>query len=387
MSKPTSARARRSAAIVTAAALILTGGLVLAAPAAAAERTFALVGSLQSELGCPGDWQPECAATDLAPTATAGVYAAEFEVPAGSCEYKVAADDAWDEFMGPERRRRQHPPHRRAAPRRCGSSSTTTSTASASRSSRCGRATPPRTTRSSPLPSARPGSQEQFYFVMTDRFANGDAVERHRRHRGRPPRARIRPDRQGLLQRRRHRRPALAARLHRGPRHDGDLAHPELQEPSGAGHRRERQRRLPRLLGDRLHADRPPPRHQRRARGLHRRRARPPDRRVLRHHHEPHGRRRLVPGGQYTYVDQATRPYTDADGTAFDPGRLRRHRLVPGARRRHLLPVHAGRSPPPTRRSRCRRGSTTRRCTTTAATRPGRGSRSPSATSSASTTS
>ena len=63
-------------------------------------RTFTLVGSLQSELGCPGDWQPDCDATDLAPTGDAGVYAAEFEVPAGSWEYKVAVNDAWDESYG-----------------------------------------------------------------------------------------------------------------------------------------------------------------------------------------------------------------------------------------------------------------------------------------------
>ena len=45
--------------------------LLLAAPAARADHTpvpgtVALVGSLQSELGCPGDWQPECPQTRLA---------------------------------------------------------------------------------------------------------------------------------------------------------------------------------------------------------------------------------------------------------------------------------------------------------------------------------
>ena len=51
MSKTTSARVR-PAAILTVAALILTGGIAFASPAVAADRTFALVGSLQSELGC-----------------------------------------------------------------------------------------------------------------------------------------------------------------------------------------------------------------------------------------------------------------------------------------------------------------------------------------------
>ena len=45
----------------------------------------ALVGPLQSELGCPGDWQPECAATRLAPVpGSPEVFRATFKVPAGS---------------------------------------------------------------------------------------------------------------------------------------------------------------------------------------------------------------------------------------------------------------------------------------------------------------
>jgi pullulanase-type alpha-1,6-glucosidase len=60
-----------------------------------------LAGSLQSELGCPGDWQANCAATHL--TAVAGqpeVFHGTFIVPAGSYEYKVALNDAWTENYG-----------------------------------------------------------------------------------------------------------------------------------------------------------------------------------------------------------------------------------------------------------------------------------------------
>ena len=91
----------RALAALTAAA-VAGVGLVAAVgtPAAAADRTVALVGSLQGELGCPDDWQPACAETELAPTGTAGVYAADFTVPAGSYEYKVAIDDSWDEAYG-----------------------------------------------------------------------------------------------------------------------------------------------------------------------------------------------------------------------------------------------------------------------------------------------
>ena len=59
----------------------------------------ALVGNLQSELGCPGDWQPECSATELF-TTDGIVWSATFAVPAGLYEYKVALNDGWDENYG-----------------------------------------------------------------------------------------------------------------------------------------------------------------------------------------------------------------------------------------------------------------------------------------------
>lgn len=175
MSKPTAARVRRSAAVLTTAALVLAGGvLATVAPAAvAAERTFALVGSLQSELGCSDDWQPDCAATELAPTGTEGVYATEFEVPAGTYEYKVAVDDAWTESYGLDGGGDNIPltiagpttlrfvfddTVKRVGiePVALGGDYTETDDALVAD------------------PVRQPGSDEQFYFVMTDRFANGD---------------------------------------------------------------------------------------------------------------------------------------------------------------------------------------------------------------------
>ncbi len=60
----------------------------------------AIAGSLQSELGCPGDWQPECAATELAFDAEDGVWQGSFNVPAGAWEYKAPLNDLWDENYG-----------------------------------------------------------------------------------------------------------------------------------------------------------------------------------------------------------------------------------------------------------------------------------------------
>ena len=59
-----------------------------------------IAGSLQSELGCPGDWQPDCASTHLAYDADDDIWQGSFTVPAGSYEYKAALDDSWDENYG-----------------------------------------------------------------------------------------------------------------------------------------------------------------------------------------------------------------------------------------------------------------------------------------------
>ena len=94
-------RARATLAAVSAAVLVAVGLVV--APvgvAAAAPGVVTLVGSLQNELGCAGDWDPGCATTDLASTSTAGVFAADFTVPAGSWEYKVAFEHGWDGAVG-----------------------------------------------------------------------------------------------------------------------------------------------------------------------------------------------------------------------------------------------------------------------------------------------
>ena len=86
--------------------VVLLAATLLSAPHAAADHTpapsvVALVGSLQSELGCPGDWQPECAATVLEPVpGSRRSTEHDFEVPAGAYEYKVALNGTWDENYG-----------------------------------------------------------------------------------------------------------------------------------------------------------------------------------------------------------------------------------------------------------------------------------------------
>jgi hypothetical protein len=55
-----------------------------------------LAGSLQSELGCPEDWNPACAATHLAFDTTDGKWHRTWTLPAGDYEWKIAVNDNWD---------------------------------------------------------------------------------------------------------------------------------------------------------------------------------------------------------------------------------------------------------------------------------------------------
>lgn len=59
-----------------------------------------IAGSLQSELGCPGDWQPGCAQSSLSYDSADTVWQAAFGVPAGAWEYKAALNGTWDENYG-----------------------------------------------------------------------------------------------------------------------------------------------------------------------------------------------------------------------------------------------------------------------------------------------
>jgi glycosidase len=163
-------------------ALALTLGLTAVASVAAGvtveaqERvvTVTVAGSLQSELGCPGDWDPACPATQLTADG-GGVYSATFDVPAGAFEYKVAIDGSWDEnyggggvangpniaftLVGPATLlfRYDDTTHLVSA-----SPTDLDATVTAEDRRLSGDSLRNRLTR------------EQFYFVMTDRFANGD---------------------------------------------------------------------------------------------------------------------------------------------------------------------------------------------------------------------
>ncbi|MBZ0276941.1 MAG: hypothetical protein K8I60_12395, partial [Anaerolineae bacterium] len=77
---------------------LLSAGVI--AQDMAAPQSVAIAGTVQSVLGCPGDWQPECEATFLVYDASDDVWQASFDLPAGDYEYKAALNGTWDENYG-----------------------------------------------------------------------------------------------------------------------------------------------------------------------------------------------------------------------------------------------------------------------------------------------
>ncbi len=57
-------------------------------------------GTIQSVLGCPGDWQPDCTNTALTYDADDDLWSGTFTLPAGEYEYKVALEGTWDVNYG-----------------------------------------------------------------------------------------------------------------------------------------------------------------------------------------------------------------------------------------------------------------------------------------------
>ncbi|MET9272858.1 pullulanase-type alpha-1,6-glucosidase [Kribbella sp. NPDC003557] len=132
-----------------------------------------MAGSLQSELGCPGDWDPGCDATSLG---AAAPYTKVFDVPAGSYEFKVTVNKSWDEnygaggvLNGP------NIPLRIEGPAKLEFSYNDTSHVVTVKPVNLAGPAVTAADRALATPSLRPDlTKERFYFLMADRFANGD---------------------------------------------------------------------------------------------------------------------------------------------------------------------------------------------------------------------
>ena len=86
------------AAILVASLLPATSALASHTPI---PTSVTVAGSLQSEAGCPDDWDPACATTHLAFDADDDVWQGTFNnLPVGNYEYKAPLNDAWTENYG-----------------------------------------------------------------------------------------------------------------------------------------------------------------------------------------------------------------------------------------------------------------------------------------------
>ncbi|HEU4327283.1 MAG TPA: pullulanase-type alpha-1,6-glucosidase [Roseiflexaceae bacterium] len=98
-------RWKRTVALLPLLALMLA--LVPQQPASADHTanptSVTIAGSLQQEVGCPGDWQPnttECDLTALTYDANDDLWQRSLTIPAGSYEYKAALNNGWNENYG-----------------------------------------------------------------------------------------------------------------------------------------------------------------------------------------------------------------------------------------------------------------------------------------------
>jgi len=91
--------------ILAGLCLLFLVGILVGMPLVAQDQgtppaSVTVAGTIQSVLGCPGDWQPECTTTGLTYDAEDDVWVGEFSLPAGSYEYKAALNGGWDENYG-----------------------------------------------------------------------------------------------------------------------------------------------------------------------------------------------------------------------------------------------------------------------------------------------
>ncbi len=157
-------------ALITTVVIALVFAIAGAFAAFAPSSRVTLVGSFQSEAGCAADWQPDCKRTDLLPVA-GGKFARELVIPEGAHEFKVALDDGWVENYGADGQRDgPNIPLSLAGPARVVFTYDPASNRVAVRPA----AGADRESASGLARDSLRGHTDQFYFIVTDRFANGD---------------------------------------------------------------------------------------------------------------------------------------------------------------------------------------------------------------------
>ena len=91
---------RRVLAGIAAAAFVVALTPAVPAVAVAQPGSVSVAGSHNSEMGCAGDWQPDCPQAQLHLDPADGIWKGTFDVAAGAYEYKAALNGTWDENYG-----------------------------------------------------------------------------------------------------------------------------------------------------------------------------------------------------------------------------------------------------------------------------------------------
>ena len=177
---------RRITATLTTFALasaVFSGIPLLNPPAANAApgRPATLVGDFQSELSCGSDWDPACANTRMTQSSDdPNLYEFVTTVPAGSWKFKVAMDGAWNEAYGKDGLPDNNVPLILQGPTQVAFTFDYSSKNIGIRLPQLPGAYDPATDAALiQEPATHPGAGQQFYFVLTDRFANGDTANDH----------------------------------------------------------------------------------------------------------------------------------------------------------------------------------------------------------------
>ncbi|MGP7959843.1 pullulanase-type alpha-1,6-glucosidase [Sanguibacter sp. A247] len=170
---------RRASAALTTLALTATGLVTIAAaPAFGADDAagYRLVGSLQTAFGCADAWLPACDDSALTQVGDSALWTATATLPKGEHEFKVLNGDTWTDNQAWGRAGSTGPDAANIRLTTDGAAELTfsfdTGTGRVSITPTDPVAAP--TAADAPRPVRQAGSDEQFYFVLTDRFANGD---------------------------------------------------------------------------------------------------------------------------------------------------------------------------------------------------------------------
>jgi hypothetical protein len=79
---------------------VVSGVRTVLVGAAPQPESVTVAGSLNSEMGCPDDWQPACESAFMTLDPASRIWKLTADLPAGRYEFKAAINGSWDENYG-----------------------------------------------------------------------------------------------------------------------------------------------------------------------------------------------------------------------------------------------------------------------------------------------